>query len=159
MAIIGIAAVIAVPAIQSGQHQREVRQTLQHFVATVREASGKAVLTRRTVEIWISPDDNTYALAIPMDNDAAEDDPELDEVERDQARKVVGKIDLPESASFGDVKGGRTLDDDLVAIPFFPTGASGGGEIEFVFENENARKSYFITIDPLVSSIDLKDES
>ena len=159
MAIMGIAAVIAVPAVQSGQHQREVRTTLQHFVAAVRQASSKAVLTRRTVELWISTDDDTYALAMPLDRDASEDDQDLDDLERDQARKVIGRIDLPESATFGEVKGGRSLDNDVIAIPFYPTGASGGGEIEFVFESRNARKSYVITIDPLVSSVDLKEES
>src|SRR5687767_9218309 len=53
MAIIGVAIVIAVPAVQSGRHQREVRTTLQRFVGAVREASSKAVLRRRTVELWI----------------------------------------------------------------------------------------------------------
>jgi hypothetical protein len=47
----------------------------------------------------------------------------------------------------------------VVAIPFFPTGGSGGAEVEFVFErDERTRQSFVITIDPLVSAIDMKDE-
>jgi prepilin-type N-terminal cleavage/methylation domain-containing protein len=167
VAIIAISAAIAIPAVQSGQHQRQVRGTLQHFVAAVREASSKAVLTRRTVELWISPDESNYALALPVGRDRAleaegattEGGHEPDDLELEEARRIVGRVELPELASFGEVKGGRALRDEMVAIPFYPTGASSGGEIEFVFERRNSKQTYVITIDPLTSDVDLKEDS
>jgi prepilin-type N-terminal cleavage/methylation domain-containing protein len=163
--IIAISAAIAIPAVQSGQHQRQVRGTLQRFVAAVREASSKAVLTRKTVEIWVSPKDNDYAMVVPLEGSpVTEDSPwaeegeerELDEIELEEGRQVIGRVELPELASIGEVQGGRILQDDIVAIPFYPTGASGGGAIEFLFEWEDSRQSYVITIDPLISSIELE---
>jgi prepilin-type N-terminal cleavage/methylation domain-containing protein len=168
MVIIGVSAAIAIPAVQAGRHQREVRRTLQQFVAAVREASTKAVLRRRTVELWISPDEQAYALAMPrprrtpgdLEEELDREPDELrDDLEIEEARDIVGRIELPESAKFGDIKGGRYLPREVVAIPFFPTGGSGGAEVEFVFErDERTRQSFVITIDPLVSAIDMKDE-
>ena len=171
VAIIAISAAIAIPAVQSGQHQRQVRGTLQGFVAAVREASSKAVLTRKTVEIWVSPKENDYAMVVPLEagGTGTEDNPwveegeedeerEFDEIEIEEARKVIGRVKLPELATIGEVTGGRVLQDDIVAIPFYPTGASGGAEVEFNFEWEDSRQSYVITIDPLISTIDLKGE-
>jgi type II secretion system protein H len=170
IAIIAVSAAIAIPAVQSGQHQRQVRSTLQRFVAAVREASSKAVLTRRTVELWISVHDGDYALAMPLsreqqkaresdENSIEEDGRVPDDLEQEEARRVIGRVKLPAIASFGDIKGGRSLQDEVIAIPFYPTGGSGGGEVEFVFERDNSKQTYIITIDPLISSIDLKEES
>jgi prepilin-type N-terminal cleavage/methylation domain-containing protein len=176
VAIIAVSAAIAIPAVQSGRHQREVRSTLQHFVAAVREASSQAILKRRTVELWISPDENAYALALPAkrsENEVDEEPDELrgsrkrrerederrDEIEEDEGREIVARVALPESASFGDIDGGRYLPREVIAFPFFPTGGSGGGAVEFVFERGTSRQSYVITIDPLISSVDLKGES
>jgi hypothetical protein len=175
MAIIAVAVVIAIPAVQSGRHQREVRSTLQRFVGAVREASSKAVLRRRTVELWISPDENAYALAMPVekpqgasdeedergrrgfDNDENERDALQEELEQSEQRTVIGRIALPESASFGEIRGGRLLEREVYAFPFFPTGGSGGGAIEFVFERGSSKQSYVVTFDPLISSVDLED--
>jgi prepilin-type N-terminal cleavage/methylation domain-containing protein len=170
--IMAVAAALVVPSVQAGRNQREVRTTLQHFVAAVREASSKAILQRRTVELWVSTDDRSYALAVPARAGARpdEDSPrrtargrhdrgsDLDQIEADEGRVVIGRVTLPESASFGDVKGGRVLPSDIVAFPFFPTGGSGGGEIEFVFEHDRSRQAYVVSIDPLISSVDLKDK-
>ena len=64
MVIISAAALVAYPAIRSGVNQRQVRQTLQHFVAAVRRASSMAILRRETVEIWVWPDRKEYALSL-----------------------------------------------------------------------------------------------
>jgi len=176
MAIIAVAVMIAVPAVQAGRHQREVRATLQRFVGAVREASSKAVLRRRTVELWVSPDERAYALALPKDQPQGEGN-ELDderdhlrdrdrdrerdrerELEDDEQRTIVARVSLPESASFGEIRGGRLLEREVYAFPFFPTGGSGGGAIEFVFENGSNKQSYTITFDPLISSVDLAGE-
>lgn len=170
VAIIAVSAAIVIPAVQAGQHQREVRQTLQHFVAALREASSKAVLTRRSVELWVRKDANAYELALPLAQNetptVAEDatatgneNSELDDLERAEQRQVVGRITLPSSASFGDILGGRALSDAVIAFPFSPTGGSSGGQIELVFDNGGTSKtSYTIAFDPLVSAIELKQE-
>jgi type II secretory pathway pseudopilin PulG len=167
--IIAVSSAIAIPAVQAGMHQREVRQTLQQFVAAVRDASSKAILRRRSVELWIAPDEGSYALAMPLDKPPEENDDRRSAVrrgdpyqdaEQDEGRTVIGKAKLPESASFGEIKGGRYLEKgSVVAFPFFPTGGSGGGEIELVFERGSSKQSYVIAIDPLISEIALKDEA
>lgn len=166
VSIIAVSAAVAIPAVQSGRHQREVRQTLQRFVSAIREASSKAVLQRRSVELWIRTEDNAYELALPLakpasgadaQTSAATERDDLDEIERAEQRNIVGRVKLPESARFGEVRGGRSLSDDVVAFPFSPTGGSSGGEIELVFENGSSRTSYVIAFDPLVSAIELKE--
>jgi len=169
VAIIAVSAAIAIPAVQAGRRQREVRQTLQHFVAAVREASSKAVLRRRTVELWIRKDANAYELALPIaetqtvasNEEVAEppaDKSDLDELERSEQRRIIGRVSLPASASFGDILGGRALSDDVIAFPFSPTGGSSGGQIEFVFDGGGSKISYTIAFDPLISAIELKQE-
>jgi type II secretion system protein H len=169
VAIIGISAAVAVPAVQSGRRQREIRQTLQHFVAAIRAASSKAVLQRRTVELWVRTEDNAYELAVAR-TDAEGADAEAsatrdagegrepDEFERAEGKQAVGHETLPASARFGEVHGGRALSQNVVAFPFFPTGGSSGGEVELVFESGGTRTSYRIGFDPLVSAIELKQE-
>jgi len=168
VAIIAVSAAIAIPAVQAGQRQRQVRQTLQHFVAALREASAKAVMRRRTVELWVRKDANAYELAIPLgENDTpgateeaapAGENSELDELERSERRQIVGRVSLPSIASFGEISGGRALSDDIIAFPFSPTGGSSGGQIEFVFDGGDAKSSYTIAFDPLISAIELTQE-
>jgi len=169
VAIIAVSAAIVLPAVQAGTRQRQVRQTLQHFVAALREASGMAVMSRRSVEVWVRKDTNAYEIAVPLaENDtAAEQDPgsgrehdnNNDELERAERRRVIGRVTLPQIASFGDVLGGRALSDGVVAFPFSPTGGSSGGRIELVFDAAGSSKTtYTIAFDPLISAIELKQE-
>lgn len=169
VAIIAVSASIAIPAVQAGQRQREVRQTLQHFVAALREASSRAVMSRRSVELWVRKSENAYELALPLaQNDtpvapeageARDKNSELDDLERAEQRQVAGRITLPISASFGEILGGRALAEDVVAFAFSPTGGSSGGQIELIFDHGGSSKtSYTIAFDPLISAIELKQE-
>ncbi len=187
MVIISAAALVAYPAIRSGVNQRQVRQTLQHFVAAVRRASSMAILRRETVEIWVWPDRKEYALVTRerRSRKARSDDDEEESrraslqsrgmVGRNDGadegvgagRSIVGKVALPEIASFGEVEGGRFVaaeitsggytDQEAILFEFYPTGSSSGGRVEFEFDVPRDRLQYQLVIDPLVSSISMEE--
>ena len=189
MVIISAAALVAYPAIRSGVNQRAVRQTLQHFVAAVRRASSMAILRRETVEIWVWPDRKEYALVTRERRSrkaAAGRDGDEEESRRvslrsrgmigrnngidegvGAGRAIVGKVALPEIASFGDVEGGRFVaaeitsrgyaEDEAILFEFYPTGSSSGGRVEFEFDIPRDRLEYQLVINPLVSSISMEE--
>jgi type II secretion system protein H len=177
VAIIAIAAVIAIPNIGAGARQREVRRTLQTFVSTVRRASSVAVFQRKPVELRIHVKEGTYSVVVPSTND---DEADVESESRRGARtrggRVVGRahdeetgaeggrgaahtVQLPEMASFGDVEGGRDLDDEGIVFDFLPNGSSSGGLVELMFETSRGRpESFRLVINPLVSAISFEGD-
>ena len=157
--IIAIAVVLALPAVRAGSRQREVRTTLQHFVGSVRRASSMAVLQRRTVELWISPKESAYAVAVrPRRKPNQAEEAGYDSPELEDGREIVGRVVLPKSASFGRIDGGVYLAREVISIPFYPTGGSGGAKVEFVFDTRGPAQTYVLSISPLLSSIDVEDQ-
>lgn len=162
--IIAVAAAVAIPAVSSGQRQREVRRTMQRFVSTVRSATSTAIFERRRVELRIWPDEGEYGIVVPA-SDPANGNDELDVDERDELEEqeeVRERILLPETATFGEIDGGRS--DDLeelgtISFDFFPTGSSSGGAIEFVFGDDRGRQAYVLRISPLVTSLAIEEGS
>jgi prepilin-type N-terminal cleavage/methylation domain-containing protein len=172
--IIAIAAVIAIPNIGAGARQREVRSTLQKFVSTVRRASSVAVFQRKPVELRIFVDERAYAVVVPTDRLAEETAPDAEKQTSGRRRGLVGRdenaegdedaatkhrFELPEIASFGDVTGGRDLDDEGIVFDFMPNGSSSGGGVELLFESPRGRpESFRLVINPLVSDVSFEDD-
>jgi type II secretory pathway pseudopilin PulG len=180
--IIAVAAAITIPAIGSGRRQREVRQTMQRFVSAVRQASSTAVFDRRRVELRVWPDLGEYGIVRPQvvyveDAEVERDQRdrrtgraapgrfgkrlvlERDEEELEEQDEVLHRFFLPDQAVFGDIEGGRSSDLaelGTISFDFFPTGSSSGGIIEFVFGEGSSRQVYLLTLNPLVSSVDLE---
>jgi len=128
------------------------------------------VIDRHRVELKLWPDDGAYELiaraggeqqpqqAEPSllakpghdrDGQAAQGEPKLE----------TRRFELPESGSFGDIEGGRSVaDEGTVVFDFFPSGASSGGKVEFIFDSgRNHRQAYSLAINPLVSSISIEE--
>jgi prepilin-type N-terminal cleavage/methylation domain-containing protein len=172
--IIAIAAVIAIPNIGAGARQREVRGTLQKFVSTVRRASSVAVFQRKPVELRIFVDERAYAVVVPADrtDEGTAADPERqtsgrprglvgrgENAEGDEDTATKHRFELPEIASFGDVTGGRDLDDEGIVFDFMPNGSSSGGGVELLFESPRGRpESFRLVINPLVSDVSFEDD-
>lgn len=175
VAIIAVAAAIALPSLNAGAQQREIRRTLQGFVSTVRRASSYAVFQRRPVELRISTDDRAYTVVLPTSSDGEDAAATAAEDARPRRRsKLLGgaggesetqkpgtdrRIVLPELASFGEVQGGRELPEEGIVFDFYPNGSSSGGTIELKFDVGRGRPlSYKLSINPLISAISMEDE-
>jgi len=173
VAIIAIAAAVALPSINAGAKQREIRQTLQTFVSTVRRASSVAVFRRRPVELRIFTREGAYSVVPPAPSSKDGGATEVEEPRPRRGSRLLhgrGEADaesasnehrivLPALASFGEVDGGRDLGDEGIVFDFYPNGSSSGGTIELRFDTGRGRPlSHTLTINPLVSSISMEDE-
>ncbi len=133
--IMAMASVLVIPSIRSGTQQREVRRTVQRFVAAARAGSSRAIRERKRI-----------GLAFDL-----------------QARSfgVIGgsrRVRLPDFASFGDISGGYEDDEgQKVVFDFYPTGGCSGGSVELVFETPARRQSYMLTFDPLLSTVGIEE--
>ena len=174
VAIIAVAAAIALPSINAGAQQREIRRTLQGLVSTLRRASSFAVFHRRPVELRILAKDGVYSVVVPTSS--ADDESGAVAVEEARPRRrsrLLGgggdaetaagagehRVVLPALASFGEVEGGRDLGDEGIVFDFYPNGSSSGGTIELRFDVGRGRPvSHKLSINPLVSSISMEDE-
>jgi type II secretion system protein H len=175
IAIIAVAAAVALPSLNAGARQREIRQTLQRFVSALRRASSVAVFHRRPVELRILAKEGAYSVVLPelsSRDDAAEAE-RVDEGRPPRKSGLLGRADesgaqadseehrveLPELASFGDVEGGRDLGEEGIVFEFYPNGSSSGGTIELRFDVGRGRPvSHRLSINPLLSSISMEDE-
>jgi len=174
IAIIAIAAAVALPSINAGAKQREIRRTLQAFVSTVRRASSVAVFRRRPVELRIFTREGAYSVVVPSSSAGEDGTTSVAEEAhpRRGSRLLRGsgevaaasapsehRIVLPALASFGEVEGGRDLGDEGIVFDFYPNGSSSGGTIELRFDLGRGRPlSHTLSINPLVSAIAMEDE-
>lgn len=167
--IIAVAAAIALPAINAGARQREVRRSLQTFVSTVRRASSLSVFERRPVELTVFPREARYSVSNPRSRgEAAVTEretagrglfPRRRGASAGDEQKGEFAVSLPGLASFGDVEGGRDLGDEGVVFDFYPNGSSSGGRFELLFDTGRGRPiSYVVVVNPLISSVSLEDE-
>lgn len=137
MAIVGVVAGMVVPALQAGARQSAVRRSVREFISAARQASARAVSTRRPVALLVWPDEGAFS------------------VEGSQ-----GRYELPDFAEFGEIVGGLDAEgDDEIRFDFYPTGSSVGGSVEIEFSPEGRRQSYSLVLDPLVSRVHVKDNS
>ena len=174
VAIIAVAAAVALPSINAGARQREIRRTLQGFVSALRRASSIAVFRRQPVELRILAKEGAYTVVVPTASSDDEAAAATDDEQRSRRRSGLlrradestaqsdpneHRVELPELASFGDVEGGRDLGDEGIIFDFYPNGSSSGGTIELRFDLGRGRPiSHILSINPLLSSISMEDE-
>ncbi len=135
LVIMAMASVIIIPSIRSGSRQREVRRTVQRFVAAARAGSSKAIREREPAGLSLDLRSRSFGV-----------------------EGASRRIDLPSFASFGDVSGGYLEDSgEKIVFDFYPTGGSAGGSVELVFETGGRPQIYTLTIDPLLSTVGIEE--
>ncbi|MFQ5352867.1 MAG: prepilin-type N-terminal cleavage/methylation domain-containing protein [Candidatus Binatia bacterium] len=155
LVIAAAAAALVMPSVGAGSRQREVRRSLQHFVAAVRTASLQAVTRRERALLAVWPAEGTFAVT-DREPGSATDDEAGGETSFDRAAR------LPDFANFGAIGGGRYLQEDalrgdVVIFDFTPSGGSSGGSIEINYHLRDGSQSYVLTINPLISTVAVEE--
>jgi general secretion pathway protein H len=124
--ILGIASVIAVPALDHAIKKREARQSVLGLAATARDLRRRAIdqgtLKRLTVE--------------PLANSYLASDGEI--------------IRLPDTVVMTAASGGEPIGQRLTQYVFFPNGSIVGGEIELT---DRAGAAYVIRMEAMVGRV------
>jgi len=135
--IIGIISMMALPAMQAGSRQAAVRRSVRAFISAAREASARAISSRKPVALIVWPNDGAFG------------------VEGSSSR-----VELPDFAQFGEITGGSEAEaDDEIRFEFFPTGASVGGSVRIEYTPSDRRQAYTLTLDPLIGRVSIEDNS
>lgn len=135
--IIGIIAMMAMPAMQAGSRQAAVRRSVRAFISAARQASARAVSTRKPTALIVWPDDGAFGV-----------------------EGIETRVELPDFAEFGEIKGGSEGEgDDEIRFNFYPTGSSVGGSVEIEFTPADRRQSYTLVLDPLIGRVRIEDNS
>jgi general secretion pathway protein H len=137
MVIVGVVAGMVLPAIQAGARQSAVRRSVRAFISAARQASARAVSSRRPTALIVWPDEGAFGV-----------------------EGSRGRYELPSFADFGEIVGGSDAEgDDEIRFDFYPTGSSVGGSVEIEFTPGDRRQAYRLVLDPLVSRVHVKDPS
>lgn len=137
MVIVGVVSAIALPAIQAGAKQAAVRRSVRAFISAARQASARAVHTRKPASLVVWPDDNSFGVA-----------------------GSENRYELPEFAEFGEIIGGRGAEaDDEIFFDFYPTGSSAGGSVAIEFTPSDERQTYILVLDPLIGRVRIEESS
>jgi general secretion pathway protein H len=134
LAIIGLAAAVAVPAIEAGLDSREVRRATRQIAATMHHMRNEAMATGRQRSLRIKPDEN----AIETD---------------DQGRWAV----LTERARLERVLGGAVAGDGTVDILFYANGSTSGADIVISSRRDRFGNRLRLLLDPLVGTVRVED--
>jgi general secretion pathway protein H len=135
LAIIGLAAAVAVPAIEGGLDTREVNRAARQLRAMMHYLSTEAVATGKDRRLHIKPSENRI---------------ELD----DGSRWAV----LTERAQFERVLGGAVLGDGSVDILFYPNGSSSGADVTIASRRDRFGNRRRLVLDPLTCGVRVEDE-
>ena len=130
LAIIGLAAVVVVPAIDAGMDSREVRRATRQIAATMHHLRSEALATGKVRRLRINASEN----AIETD---------------DQGRWAV----LTDRAIIERVDGGVMAGDGSVDILFYANGATSGADMIIASRRDRASNRIRLLLDPLVGSI------
>ena len=136
LAIIGMAAAVAIPAIDAGMDSREVRRATRQIAATMHYMRGEAVATGKMHRMRISPSRN----AIETD---------------DHSRWAV----LTDRAIIERIEGGMASGDDSVDILFYPNGATSGADVVVASRRDRANNRLRLILDPLLGTVRVEDGS
>lgn len=137
MAIVGVISAVALPAIQAGAKQGAVRRSVRAFISAARQASSRAVVSRKPTSLILYPDEGSFT------------------VEGSKDRYV-----LPSFAEFGEIIGGREAEaDDEIRFDFYPTGSSAGGSVVIEFTPSDRRQAYQLILDPLIGRVRIEEAS
>jgi type II secretory pathway pseudopilin PulG len=107
LVLLGLAAIVVLPAIDRGMKDREARQAALAFAAVARELASRARTEGTPQGLIVDKSRNSYL------------------VSRDQ------EISLPANLIFGGLEGGELLENGLRRFSFFPNGANFGGRVDF----------------------------
>ena len=130
LAIIGLAAMVAVPAIDAGMDSREVRRATRQIAATMHHLRSEALATGKVRRLRINASEN----AIEAD---------------DKGRWAV----LTERAIIERIDGGVMAGDGTIDILFYANGATSGADIIIASRRDRASNRIRLQLDPLVGSI------
>jgi general secretion pathway protein H len=139
--IMAVSVAIAAPSVRSGWQQAAVRRSVRQFISATRAASSLAIRTRRPTSLAVVPADGTFGSS--------------------KSRKLMS---LPDFAEFGEITGGR-VDDfgdggaERILFRFHPMGSADGGSVELRFRTSGGAQSYTLTINSLLGTIALRDNS
>jgi prepilin-type N-terminal cleavage/methylation domain-containing protein len=137
VAIIGVISAMVLPSIQAGARQSAVRRSVRAFISAARQASARAVHTRKVTALVVWPDEASFG------------------VEGSENR-----YELPDFAEFGDIVGGREAEaDSEIRFDFYPTGSCVGGSVEIEFTPSDRRQAYVLVLDPLIGRVRIEDHS
>jgi general secretion pathway protein H len=135
--IIGVIAMMSLPTIQAGSRQAAVRRSVRAFISAARQASARAVTTRKPTALIVWPDDGTFGV-----------------------EGIETRVELPDFADFGDIEGGRAAEgDEEIRFDFYPTGSAAGGSIQIEFTPADRRQAYTLIIDPLIGRVRIEEDS
>ena len=130
LAIIGLAAMVAVPAIDAGMDSREVRRATRQIAATMHHLRSEALATGKVRRLRINASEN----AIETD---------------DQSRWAV----LTDRAIIERIDGGVMAGDGSVDILFYANGATSGADIIVASRRDRASNRIRLLLDPLVGTV------
>jgi type II secretion system protein H len=130
LAIIGLAAVVVVPAIDAGLDSREVRRATRQIAATMHHMRSEALATGKVRRMRINPAEN-----------AVETD--------DRGRWAV----LTERAIIERIDGGFMAGDGTVEILFYANGATSGADLVIASRRDRSSNRIRLILDPLVGSV------
>ncbi|HEX9446138.1 MAG TPA: prepilin-type N-terminal cleavage/methylation domain-containing protein [Candidatus Binatia bacterium] len=126
LVVIGLASVIALPALDRGIKKRQARLTVMALAATAREMRRQAIDQGKLRQLTVSPSEESY-LASGGDI-----------------------IHLPEGIRITGVAGGEPIGDRLTQFVFFPNGSMLGGAIEL---SDRQGAVYLIRLDSFVGRV------
>jgi prepilin-type N-terminal cleavage/methylation domain-containing protein len=133
--IIGFVAAMVLPSIQAGSRQSAVRRSVRAFISAARQASARAVTSRKPTALIVWPDDGSFGVEGATD-----------------------RYELPDFAEFGEIIGGREAEaDDEIRFDFYPTGSSAGGSVEIEFTPSDRRQAYRLILDPLIARVRIEE--
>jgi len=130
LAIIGMAAAVAVPAIEAGLDSREVRRATRQIAATMHHLRSEAVATGRMRRLRINPAQN----AIETD---------------DRDRWAV----LTDRAIIERIDGGVMADDGTIDIVFYANGSTSGADLIIASRRDRSSNRIHLMLDALIGSV------
>ena len=134
VAIVGVGAMLTIPALDAGFDSREVRRAVRQIAATMHHLRGEAVATGRVRRLRISPAENG--------------------IETDDRRRWIV---LTDRALIERVDGGFAAADGTVEILFYANGATSGAEVVVVSRRDRANNRLKLVLDPLVGGVRVED--
>jgi prepilin-type N-terminal cleavage/methylation domain-containing protein len=107
LVLLGLAAIVVIPAIGKGMKNREARQAALGFAAVARELASRARAEGIPQRLVVDKARNSYL--VPRN----------------------GEVSLPANLTFAGLEGGEILENGARRFSFFPNGANFGGRVDF----------------------------
>ena len=126
LSLMGVAAVIALPSLESGIRKREVRRSVLSLAAVARDLRRRAIDEGMLKQLIVSPREDSYLAS---------------------GAEIVR---LPEAVKITGVAGGEPMGNRLTQFVFFPNGSMVGGAIEL---SDKKGATYRIRFEPLVGRV------